>query len=67
MVDDQNKEIKFYVAPDNDPCQMRREVLAKHLKSILSSKAVDKDMTSKRLPALFTKMNGLLFCYYYWP
>ena len=42
VLDDQNKEIMFYVAPDKKPCQMRREFSSKHLKSILASKSIHK-------------------------
>ena len=46
--DDQNKEIKFYVNPDKNPCQMRREILSKHLKAILATKVGDKDLFLKK-------------------
>ena len=48
VADDQNKDVKFYVAPDSNPCQMRREILSKNLKTILASKAVDKDFYLKK-------------------
>ena len=48
VLDDQNKQIKFYVNPDKNPCQMRREILAKHLRSILAPKVVDKDLFLKK-------------------
>ena len=43
--DDQNNKIKFYVAPDKNPCQIRREILAKNLCTMLSGKAVDKEFS----------------------
>ena len=48
VVDDQNKQIKFYVNPDKNPCQMRREILSKHLRTILASKVTDKDLYLKK-------------------
>ena len=48
VLDDQNKQIKFYVNPDKNPCQMRREILAKHLRSILAPKVADKDLFLKK-------------------
>jgi len=45
---DQGIEIKFYVAPDKNPCQMRREILSKHVKNILLSNAVDKKFFLKK-------------------
>ena len=47
VLDDQGKQVKFYVAPDKNPCQMCREILSKHLRSILASKAVDKHLNFK--------------------
>ena len=43
--DDQGKNIKFYIAPDKNPCQIRREILCKNLLSILSPKAIDKEFS----------------------
>jgi len=48
VLDDKNKAVKFYVNPDKNPCQMRREILSKHLRTILASKAVDKDLYLKK-------------------
>ena len=47
-MDDQDKSIKFYVAPDKNPCQIRREILSKNLCTILSGKAVDKEFSLKK-------------------
>ena len=45
---DQNKDIKFHISPDKNPCQIRREFLVKHLQSILASKAACKDLYLKK-------------------
>ena len=36
---DAGTPIQFYIAPDKNPCQMRREILSKHLKTILEKLA----------------------------
>ena len=48
VVDDQDNEINFYVAPDENPCQMRREILSKNLQKIVAGKAVDKEFFLKK-------------------
>ena len=48
VVDDQSNQVKFYVNPDKNPCQMRREILAKHLRAILASKVADKTLFLKK-------------------
>ena len=49
VVDDQSRDIKFYISPDKNPCQIRREILSKNLQSILASKAADKDFYLKKV------------------
>jgi len=46
---------KFYVNPDKNPAQMRREVLAKRLKGIISPHCIDKEFFVK-------KSSGSLYC-----
>ena len=48
VLNDQDMEIKFYVNPDKNPCQMRREILSKHLKAILATKVGDKTLFLKK-------------------
>jgi len=48
VVDDQDQEVKFYVAPDKNPCQVRREILSKNLQKIVASKKVDKEFFLKK-------------------
>ena len=57
--DDRGNEIKFYVAPDKNPCQIRREILSKHLKDILANNSVDKDLYFKKRQVLFMRANVL--------
>ena len=38
---DTGTDIQFYIAPDKNPCQMRKEILCKHLKGILEGLAID--------------------------
>ena len=40
---DAGTQIQFYIAPDKNPCQMRREILAKLLKDILQGLATNPD------------------------
>ena len=35
VLDDQENEIQFFVGPDKNPCQVRREVLSKNLKDLI--------------------------------
>ena len=46
---------KFYINPDKNPAQMRREVLAKRLKDIVSPLCINKDFFVK-------KSSGSLYC-----
>ena len=48
VVDDQDNEIKCCVAPDKNPCQMRREIISKNLQKIVAWKAVDKQFFLKK-------------------
>ena len=48
VLDDSNKANQFYVAPDKNPCQMRREVLCKHLKAILGGLSPNKEFWAKK-------------------
>ena len=43
--DDKGENIKFYVAPDKNPCQIRREILAKSLCNMLVGKAIEKEFS----------------------
>jgi len=45
---DTGTDIQFYIAPDKNPCQMRKEILCKHLKGILENLAIDKTFFVKK-------------------
>ena len=51
----ESKEHKFYVNPDKNPAQVRKEVLAKRLQSIVSPMRVDKTFYVK-------KSSGSVYC-----
>ena len=46
--DDTGHKHQFYVAPDKNPAQMRKEVLTKRVQTILSSLSPDKQFFSKK-------------------
>jgi hypothetical protein len=46
--DDQGKKVKFYIAPDKNPCQIRREILGKNLCAILAPKKIDAVFSLKK-------------------
>ena len=48
VLDDQSQEVKFYVGPDKNPCQVRREVLAKSLKDLVSKAIPDVNIFIKK-------------------
>ena len=48
VADDQGKNIKFYIAPDKNPCQIRREILGKNLCAILAPKKIDAVFSLKK-------------------
>ena len=58
VADDQGKNIKFYVAPDKNPCQIRREILSKNLCAILASKTSDKEFSLKKATGSVYEGNG---------
>ena len=39
-INDTGTDIQFCIAPDKNPCQMRKEILCKHLKGILEGLAI---------------------------
>ena len=45
---DTGKDIQYYIAPDKNPCQMRREILSKHLKGILEPLAISTQFFVKK-------------------
>ena len=55
VLDDQNEEIKFDVPPDRNPCQVCRESMSKHLKTILEGLATNKTF-------FVNKFYGSVYC-----
>ena len=55
---------KFYINPDKNPAQMRREVLAKRLQGIISTHCIDKAYFVKNLQVHYFVTAGLLFLWY---
>ena len=53
--DDQGRPNKFYVAVDKKPAQMRKEVLAKRLLTILGPLCPNREFS-------FEKFNGSIYC-----
>ena len=44
MANDAGTPIQFFIAPDKNPCQMQRDLLAKLLKDILKAMASSEDI-----------------------
>ena len=53
--DNTGNKFQFYIAPDKNPAQMRKEVLTKRLLSILGPLAIDKQFFAK-------KSLGAIYC-----